>query len=76
MMLPPKALTVLADLKRDLLAKQEVVNTPESKSARVEAERKVPMSKTFPGARTMRHARQRGMHFQRMCQRHDCGWGR
>lgn len=65
-MLPYKALTVLANLKRELLDRKPDVPNEQiaTFTARDEQKRKTP-------ERTMRGARKRSMSFQRMCQRRE-----
>jgi hypothetical protein len=64
MNLPPRALQALVDLKGELLASSFASNEQEkseSTGIRAEPERRTP-------ERRMRHARQRSVKFQRMCQ--------
>ena len=77
MTIPPKALTVLVDLKRELLLREESPPksdtaesyTRESHTLEVAGLRAEPEHRT--PERQMRHARRRNSHFQTMCRRRE-----
>jgi hypothetical protein len=68
MQLPPKALNVLANIKAELLSRQELTPLESAPSVIITLSR----PKTEPKVTVfMRHARNRGQAFQRMCRNRE-----